>query len=181
MSVDPESLQIFIYPHPSLRTKGQPVDPADENVHAVARRMLQLMHEADGVGLAAPQVGLAWRLFVTNGRDFDPEDRVFINPQLTPGRGEMVTEEEGCLSLPGIHVQVRRADHVDITAHGLDGRPFSMSADGFLTRIWQHENDHLDGILIIDKMSPMDRLATRKALKDLKTAATAVATGRDVL
>jgi peptide deformylase len=127
MSVDPESLQIFIYPHPSLRTKGQPVDPADDNVHAVARRMLQLMHEADGVGLAAPQVGLAWRLFVTNGRDFDPEDRVF------------------------------------------------------LTRIWQHENDHLDGILIIDKMSPMDRLATRKALKELKTAATAVATGRDVL
>jgi peptide deformylase len=179
MSVDPDQLTILIYPHPALREKGQPVDPADKNVHDVARRMLQLMHEADGVGLAAPQVGLAWRLFVTHGREADPEDRVFINPQLTVGRGEMVSEEEGCLSLPGIHVQVRRHDHVDITAHGLDGKPFSASADGFLTRIWQHENDHLDGVLIIDKMSPMDRLATRKALKELKTAT--VATGRDAL
>ncbi|MDY7109123.1 MAG: peptide deformylase [Planctomycetota bacterium] len=179
MSVDPDQLSILIYPHPALRQKGEPVDPADEHVHAVARRMIQLMHEADGVGLAAPQVGLAWRLFVTHGRDYDPEDRVFINPRLDIGRGEMITEEEGCLSLPGIHVQVRRADHVDITAHGLDGEPFSMSADAFLTRIWQHENDHLDGVLIIDKMTPMDRLATRKALKELKTAS--VATGGDAL
>jgi peptide deformylase len=181
MSVDPDRLKILIYPDPALREKGQPVDPADETVHAVARRMLQLMHEADGVGLAAPQVGLPWRLFVTNGRDIDPEDRVFINPQLNPGRGQMVTEEEGCLSLPGINVQVRRADHVDITAHGLNGEPLSLSADGFLTRIWQHENDHLDGVLIIDRMSPMDRLATRKALKGLKMAAGSTATGPDAL
>lgn len=181
MSVDPDRLKILIYPDPALREKGRPVDPTDNTVHAVARRMIQLMHEADGVGLAAPQVGLAWRLFVTNGRDADPEDRVFINPQLNPARGEMIAEEEGCLSLPGINVQVRRPGHVDITAHGLDGEPLSLSADGFLTRIWQHENDHLDGVLIIDKMSPMDRLATRKALKDLKTAAGAAATGPHAL
>jgi peptide deformylase len=173
MSVDPTRLKILVYPAPALRKKGRQVDPADGTVRAVARRMIELMHEADGVGLAAPQVGLDWRLFVTNGREADPQDRVFINPELTLGRGEMVTEEEGCLSLPGINVQVRRAPKADIAAIDLNGEAFRMSADGLLTRIWQHENDHLDGVLIIDKMSPIDRLSTRKALKELKSAAAA--------
>ena len=171
MSVDPASLRIVTYPDPALREKSAAVDPDDPNVHEVARRMLELMHEADGVGLAAEQVGLPWRLFVTNGRDADPQDRVFINPELALARGEVMTEEEGCLSLPGINVQVRRAPSAEITAIDTDGRPTSMSAEGILARIWQHEYDHLHGVLIIDKMNPMDRLATRKTLKELRAAA----------
>ena len=171
VSVEPASLTILHYPDPALRKKGTDVDPADEAVRAVARRMIELMHEADGVGLAAPQVGLSWRLFVTNGRDADPEDRVFINPVLTLGRSELIDHEEGCLSLPGINVQVRRPEQAEITAVGLDGERFTMTAAGVLTRIWQHESDHLDGVLIIDRMNPMDRLATRKALKELRAAA----------
>jgi peptide deformylase len=170
MSVDPSKLRIVVYPDPALRRKGRTVDPTDETVWAVAQRMLQLMHEAEGLGLAAPQVGLDWRLFVTNGRDADPVDRVFINPRLEAS-GDLVSHDEGCLSLPNVNVQVRRPDEATVAAHGLDGEPFTLQATGFLTRIWQHENDHLDGVLIIDKMTPMDRLATRKTLKELKAAA----------
>lgn len=171
MTVDPAQLRIVWYPDPVLRRKALPVDADDENVRAVATRMIELMHEADGVGLAGPQVGLSWRLFVTNARDTDPEDRVFINPVVTLGRSELVLAEEGCLSLPEILVKVRRPDHAEISAVGLDGRPFTLAADGLLARIWQHELDHLDGVLIIDRMTPMDRLATRKALKGLAAAA----------
>ena len=170
MAVDPAALRILHYPDPALRTRAVAVDPRDETVRAVARRMIELMHEAEGVGLAAPQVGLGWRVFVTNAREADPVDRVFINPVVTLHRGEMISEEEGCLSLPDIHVQVRRQVDAEISAIDLDGEPFSLSADGFLSRVWQHEFDHLEGTLIIDRMSPIDRLATRKVLRALETA-----------
>jgi peptide deformylase len=172
MQVDPSALKIVHYPHPALREKAQPVETVTDHVREVARRMLQLMHDADGVGLAAPQVALPWRMFVTNAREADPEDRVYINPVLHRDPLQRLEEaEEGCLSLPGINVQVRRPACCRITATGLDGRPFEMEDAGFLSRVWQHENDHLDGVLIIDKMSPMDRLATRRTLKELKAAA----------
>jgi peptide deformylase len=169
MSVDPAQLRIVVYPDPSLRRRAGPVDPNDESVRAVARRMIELMHEADGVGLAAPQVGLPWRVFVTNGREADPVDRVYMNPRLHTD-GEWETAEEGCLSLPDIRVDVRRPDAARITAIGLDGSEFTCDLQGFMARVCQHENDHLDGVLIIDKMSPMDRLATRKQLKELEAA-----------
>jgi len=171
VTVNVEQLRIVSYPDPVLRQKAAPVDPADPTVRAVAARMIELMHEAEGVGLAAPQVGLSWRLFVTNGRDADPVDRVYFNPRLELGRDEWGTEEEGCLSLPGIHVKVRRPSGVRIEAVGLDGEAFALEDDGFLARIWQHENDHLDGVLIIDRMSPIDRLATRKVLREMRSAA----------
>ncbi len=171
MHVDLASLHIVRYPDPVLRRKTRPIASIDETVLAVARRMLELMHEAPGVGLAGPQVGLSWRLFVTNAGDLDPVDRVFINPELALGRGEMAVAMEGCLSLPEIDVEIRRPVHADITATGLDGERFSMSADELLARIWQHENDHLDGVLIVDRMSQMDRLSTRRALKEMREAA----------
>ena len=171
MHVDLASLHIVRYPDPVLRRKTRPIASIDETVRAVARRMLELMHEAPGVGLAGPQVGLSWRLFVTNAGDLDPVDRVFVNPELALGRGEMEVATEGCLSLPEIDVQVRRPVHADITATGLDGERFSMSADELLARIWQHENDHLDGVLIVDRMSQMDRLSTRRVLKEMREAA----------
>jgi peptide deformylase len=171
MAVDLASLRIIHFPDEALRAKAAQVDPEDETVRTVARRLIDLMHEADGVGLAAPQVGLSWRLFVTNAREADPVDRIFINPRLTLPRGELISEEEGCLSLPGINVQVRRAVKAEISAIDLEGEPFTMTAEGFLARVWQHEFDHLEGMLIIDRMSPIDRLATRKALKALEAGA----------
>ncbi len=174
MSQEPASLQIVHYPHPSLRVKAHPVDEIDDEVRAVATRMLQLMHEADGVGLAAPQVALPWRLFVTNGREADPHDRVYINPQLKHSDEPLVSQEEGCLSLPGILVQVRRPPSVKIEAIDLNGEPIELAFDGLAARICQHENDHLNGVLIIDRMSPLDRLATRKILKEMKAAAKSV-------
>ncbi|MHC5114646.1 MAG: peptide deformylase [Planctomycetota bacterium] len=169
--VDPAALSIVAYPAPVLKEKARPVEAVDDEVRAVALRMIELMHEADGVGLAGPQVGLSWRLFVTHGRDADPEDMVYINPRLELAKGDLESQEEGCLSLPGITVQVRRPAVATITALDLDGNEFTRSAEGMLARIWQHENDHLDGVLILDRMSPMDRLANRKAIKELEAAA----------
>ncbi len=168
MRVDPASLRIVSYPDPVLRVRAEPIESIDETVRAVAERMIELMHEAAGVGLAGPQVGLPWRLFVTNAPDIDPVDRVFVNPRVTLGRGAIEAKEEGCLSLPGINVQVRRPVEAEVTATDLAGRPFTMQAEGMLARIWQHENDHLDGVMIIDRMGTMDRLATRKLLKGMK-------------
>jgi peptide deformylase len=171
MTVDPGELHILHYPAPALRRRARPVAEVKNSVREVAARMIELMHEADGVGLAAPQVGLDWRLFVTNGREHDPVDRVYINPDLTADRAPLVGVEEGCLSLPGINVEVRRPPGATIRALDLEGQSFERTDDGFMSRVWQHEFDHLNGVLIIDKMSPMDRIATRKALKELRAVA----------
>lgn len=171
MTVDPDRLRIVHYPDPALRARTQPVDPSDPVVRAIAARMIELMHEAEGVGLAAPQVGLAWRLFVTHARDADPVDRVYFNPKLTLEPGAMEAVDEGCLSLPGINVTVRRPVVARLRAVDLEGGVFDQTADGFLARVWQHEFDHLEGRLIIDRMGPRDRLATRKAIRELERGA----------
>ncbi len=170
MSVDPSKLGILHFPAEVLRRKAQPITRFDEHLERVAMRMIELMHEADGVGLAAPQVGLPWRLFVANSRDQDDEDRVYINPRLALD-GDLVSHEEGCLSLPGIRADIRRPAQVTIVAFDVTGREFTMSSDTFLARVWQHENDHLDGVLILDRMTPIDRIATRRAVKELLSAA----------
>ncbi len=171
MSLDPAKLEIVCYPDPVLREKAKAVDPEDPIVLAVADRMLELMHDAEGVGLAAPQVGLAWSLFVTNAHDHDPVDRVYLNPELEPIiDAPLEVAEEGCLSLPGINVDRRRPLAAQIRAIGRDGIPFEMEAEGFVARVWQHEVDHLRGVLIIDRMTPMERLSTRRALRDLRLA-----------
>jgi peptide deformylase len=170
MSVDVAGLRILRYPHPALRTPGRPVGEIDQDVRAVAARMLALMHEAEGAGLAAPQVGLAWRLFVTGARDGRP-DLVYVNPRLTQLGGAMQVRTEGCLSLPGIDVEIRRPASAAITALDLEGREFSLSDEEMLARVWQHEIDHLDGILIIDRMSTLDRIATRRVLRELEAGA----------
>ena len=171
MPVDPQRLAIVHYPDPILRTKAKPVPAIDEEVRAVARRMIELMHEADGIGLAAPQVGLPWRMFVTRGLGEDDPELVFINPILEVIDREGTVHEEGCLSLPGINVDIRRPKGIRLTAQGLDGKPFTLESAEFPARVWQHEHDHLEGVLIINRMSPMDRLATRRALKDLELEA----------
>ncbi len=171
MPVDPSTLRLVLYPAEVLRRKAQPLAAVTDEVRAVAARMLAIMHEEEGVGLAAPQVGLSWRLFVTSGHADDTVDRVYINPTILRTSGDLEPHEEGCLSLPGIRADIRRPPIVVITATDLDGNEFTLESQGLLARAWQHENDHLDGILILNRMNPLDRLATRKAVRNLESAA----------
>ena len=170
MAIDPEQLTIVHYPHDVLRQKAKPITSVTEEVKAVTAKMIELMHQAPGVGLAAPQVGLPWRMFVANPTGEPGDDRVYINPQLTGATGGNAARDEGCLSLPGITVEVTRPTEITIRATNLDGEAFEDSGGDLIARIWQHEYDHLDGILIIDKMSPMDRMANKRAIKELEEA-----------
>ena len=168
MRVSPEKLQIVYYPSPVLRQKAQDLPQIDDVVRQVARRMIELMHEAEGVGLAAPQVGLSWRLFVVNPTGDAGDDRVFINPVLTEPSEEVDAREEGCLSIPDVRGQIRRPRRITIEALDEQGQRVTLTSDELPARIWQHETDHLDGVLIIDRMSPLDKLANRRKIKDLQ-------------
>ena len=168
MPESPDQLKIVSYPDPVLRQKAEPVEEITDETRAVAQRMLELMHEAPGVGLAAPQVGLSWRMFVVNATGDPADDHVFINPELVnPGR-TLEDDEEGCLSLPGIRAEIRRPKQVTIRATDLEGKAIELTSDDFDARVWQHEFDHLDGVLIIDRMARIDRMANQQAIRDLE-------------
>ncbi|MFI4883166.1 MAG: peptide deformylase [Phycisphaerales bacterium JB064] len=182
--VDPSTLHLRVHPDQVLRTKAAPVGAVTDNVQDVARRMLQVMHEEEGIGLAAPQVGLPWRMFVClvpadphadpapEGyvQDTGGKPLVCIDPKLTHG-GPLEANEEGCLSLPDIRGQVNRPILVTMEATGLDGERYTINAAGLLARCIQHETDHLDGVLIIDKFGQLDRLRTRSAIRRLERKA----------
>lgn len=170
MPVDVDKLQIICFPHPVLRAKAEPVEAVTDEVRAVAKRMIELMHEARGVGLAAPQVALPWRLFVANPTGHDGDDRVYINPVLSEPTRDTEQAEEGCLSIPHVNAAIMRPIGITIEATNLDGHRFTDTADQLLARIWQHEHDHLDGILILDRMTPKDQRANRKAIAALEEA-----------
>jgi peptide deformylase len=125
------------------------------------------MREARGVGLAAPQVGQNIRLFVMNPSGEETDDHVYVNPQLSDAEGEE-EGEEGCLSLPQINAKVWRSKKLRMSAHDLDGKPIEETAEGYVARIWQHETDHLNGEMIIDRMGPVAKLASRRILKELQ-------------
>ena len=166
MPLDIESLYILHYPAPILRKRAETIDKIDQEVKDVVARMMMLMEEAEGLGLAAPQIGLSWRIFIA--RD-DPESsvsRVYINPTLDKLSSNLVTREEGCLSLPGINAEIRRPEAATIRALDIEGNEFELTNDDLLSRVWQHEFDHLEGVLITDRMSKLDRLANRKLLKE---------------
>jgi peptide deformylase len=183
MPVDAHSLHILTYPHPALRRKARPLERIDDEARAVASRMIELMRGAEGVGLAAPQVGLDWRLFVAEvspneerSVDADPPSatlgaQTYFNPRITRFEGGLDPGDEGCLSLPDITGQVQRAPIVTMEALDLEGRPVTLRAAGLLARCWQHEVDHLDGVLIIDRMTQMSRLKNRLAVRDLERSA----------
>jgi len=178
MPVDPAHLAIVHYPQPVLRQSAKPFAEVNDEVRAVALRMIQLMHEARGVGLAAPQVGLPWRLFVANptgspgsqpGAHGDP-DQVYLNPTLSDPARHTDKLEEGCLSIPDVRAPIMRPTRITITATNLQGQTFTQTSDGLLGRIWQHEYDHLDGVLILDRMTPTDRKINRRAIEALESA-----------
>jgi peptide deformylase len=162
-----EDLKIVIYPDPRLRKVSTRVTVFDDKLAALSRRMLELMRESKGVGLAAPQTGQNIRLFVMNATGKPEDDRVYVNPALSDADGEEKSEE-GCLSLPKINVEVDRAKTAKMTAQDLSGNPIEQTETGYIARIWQHELDHLNGVLIIDKMGPTAKIENRKILKDLE-------------
>ncbi len=162
-----ENLTVLSYPDPRLRKICQPVTTFDADLRALAERMFVLMREHRGVGLAASQVGVLKRLFVANATSDPQHDRVYVNPVIEErdGSAEAV---EGCLSLPDIEASVTRSLRCRIRAQDVDGAPFELSGEELIARVWQHEIDHLDGMLILDRMKPADKIATRKALRDLE-------------
>ena len=137
-----------------LRQKCEAVKPEEINdeFRVLINEMFETMIEANGVGLAAPQVDISKRFFVVIADD--DVRRVFINPQIISTSGDLVDYEEGCLSLPKIYENIKRPSQVTVQALNENGKPFTIEADGLLARIIQHENDHLNGIVFIDKGDP---------------------------
>jgi peptide deformylase len=162
-----ETLDLVSYPHPVLRQMCQPVELIDERTTTLVRKMWEIMHRHNGVGLAAPQVGLPLRLFVWNPTGEPADDRVCINPRLLGAQG-VAEASEGCLSLADVNVDVRRAQAIAVEAEQLDGSTVRWQGEDLIARIWQHENDHLNGRLIIDYQTPAEAIANRKALKELE-------------
>jgi peptide deformylase len=154
--------QIRQYGDPVLRMRAAEVDEANDELRRITERMVGLMHDAEGVGLAATQVGILRRFFVCT---LDGEDHVLVNPVVTPAGKDTEVEQEGCLSLGPIRVPVERAARVKVDATDENGEPVSLELEGTDARVVQHELDHLDGTLIIDRTEPDAR---REALRQLR-------------
>ncbi len=164
---DPQTLEIVVWPDTVLTRRAVDVEKIDAWLLQVIERMKQLMESHEGVGLAAPQVGLPLRLFVMGEKSKAAEAIAVINP-VVELESETAEAEEGCLSLPGIRGQVVRAKRIKLTGYDPHGSPISLSLEDFTARIAQHENDHLDGVLIINRMPPSARIAIGKKLRDLE-------------
>ncbi|MDC1174454.1 peptide deformylase [Bacteriovoracaceae bacterium] len=177
-------LQIYTYPSPILKKVAQEVSEFDDDLKKLCEDMLYTMYMAPGIGLAAPQVGVSKRVFVMD-IDFNCEEvtnsigqteyrlnnlnpRVFINPVIKNKKGELLYEE-GCLSVPGIFESVKRAKEITVEYHDLNGEKLSFDADDTLSVCIQHENDHLDGIVFLERLSLLKKnLLTKKFLKQKK-------------
>ena len=164
---DPATLEVVVWPDPVLTHRAGDVEKIDSWLLQVIERMKQLMESHEGVGLAAPQVGLPLRLFVMAEKSRAAEAIAVINPVLELD-GATDEAEEGCLSLPGIRGPVARAKRITLKGYDPQGVPISTSLENFPARIAQHESDHLDGVLIIDRMSPAARIAVGKKLRELQ-------------
>jgi peptide deformylase len=170
MNVLQPPLKIVQYPHPSLRHPARPLTEVNKGLRLVKDAMLELMYEQRGLGLAAPQVGLPLQMFVVNyAGDAAQKDKegVYINPVILDRKGTQ-EGEEGCLSFPKLYQKVRRAKTVKVQAYNLDGQAVELELSDLPARLWQHETDHLHGVLFIDKLGPIGRLAARGWLRDFE-------------
>jgi len=163
-------VQIIKYPHPTLRHKSKPLQTVDAELRRMIRQMFDLMYEDEGIGLAANQVDLPYRLLVMNirsDRADEKEEFALINPVVTKRAGT-AEAEEGCLSFPEIFAPVRRPERIELAAYDLTGQEVTYQLDGLWARAAQHEIDHLDGVLFIDRLSPTSQLAVKEPLADLQ-------------
>ena len=164
-------LNILEFPDPRLTTVAKEVVDFDEDLEKLVADMTETMYSARGIGLAATQVNVHKRLLVLDVSESQDQPRVYINPQIVESSGEQVYEE-GCLSVPGIYADVKRAEQVTVRAQKLDGTTFEERLDGLHAVCVQHEMDHLIGRLFVDYLSPLKRNMVRKKLeKQRKIAA----------
>ena len=158
--------EILIIGHPTLAKKAEPVERVDADIVRLAGDMVETVHAAPGIGLAAPQVGVSKRLIVVDLSVGERKDDliVLVNPEIVRTEGK-VTCEEGCLSVPDIREKVARPYRVTVGGLDLEGQAVEVDAEDLLARVLCHEIDHLDGILFVEKLSPLKRKLIRKKLK----------------
>lgn len=161
--------EILIWPDPRLKDKAKPIPAVDAGIRKLIDDLFETMYAAEGVGLAAPQVGVLQRVLVvdTSPRQEGAKPLALVNPEIVRREGTMVFSE-GCLSIPGESEEVERAARVSVRALDRDGKPLTVEADGLLAVALQHEIDHLEGTLFVDYLSALKRELIRKRMKRLK-------------
>jgi peptide deformylase len=164
---------VRIFGDPVLKQPARDVEELDGSLVALAESMYDTMYEAIGLGLAAPQIGVQRRIFTY---DVGEGPRTIINPQIIDASGEWVYNE-GCLSVPGIHFEIVRPKLVTLRGLGLDGSELEIEADEVLARVFQHEIDHLNGVLLLDRLEPDERKRALRALRDGDLAASSRSAG----
>lgn len=160
------------YPHEALRAKARQIAPdeIDEDLRRLAAQMVQTMYEQGGVGLAGPQVGVARRIICYDVSEERNDPHVLLNPRIVKRSGRMV-EEEGCLSVPGVNGKVKRAARVAVEGLTLEGEAVRIEAEGLAARMFQHECDHLEGVLFCDRLGPAKRMIVARQLRAMERAA----------
>lgn len=167
MSESSVELAITLYPDPVLRKVAEPITAFDPDLARLVAGMFERMRKSQGVGLAAPQVGLRRRILVLNATGEPADDLALINPVLVDRSGPETVYEEGCLSFPGIYAEVRRPARCTVEYRDLEGTPRRLELSDFRSRIVQHEYDHLEGVLLVDRMSPADKVRNKPLLEEL--------------
>jgi peptide deformylase len=166
-------LKVELLGSPVLRAPAAEVTEVDDVVRGLIRDMFDTMYAEEGVGLAAPQVGISRRVLVVDVKDPDVEPFALVNPRLVESSREAERMEEGCLSIPGVHAQVERPARVSVEGLDEHGEPQRVEAEGFLARALLHEIDHLDGVLFIDHLSPLKRNMVLRRYRKLAAEAEA--------
>jgi peptide deformylase len=167
-----DKCQITHYPADVLAQSAKPVEKIDDNILQLVKKMTEIMRANKGIGFAAPQAGVPLRLFIISLDGSKENVRVYINPTVTPitakGKSSFVENEEGCLSVPGIYMKIRRYRKCTVTATDLLGNEFTEEAEGLYARCLQHEYDHIEGTTIVNRMSATAKITHRRQLKKLK-------------
>lgn len=155
------------YPARVLSDRAKPIETIDESIKILSERMIDIMLETKGIGLAAPQAGVNLRIFVISLDGSRESAKVYINPEIEPS-GSLEPSEEGCLSLPGISGKIKRFEKCRVTAQDLNGETFTEEGEGLFARALQHEHDHLEGTMIKDRMGRVQMIGHRRQLKALE-------------
>jgi len=165
--MDIENCHITHYPAQVLAAPSQPVEKIDDIIRRLVAKMTDIMVELKGIGLAAPQAGVPLRLFIISLDGARENVRVYVNPTVKP-EGDILQNEEGCLSVPGIYTKIRRYSRATVTATDLEGKSFTEQGEGLYARALQHEFDHIEGVTIVNRLTTTARIAHRKQLKKLE-------------
>ncbi|MFC1676827.1 peptide deformylase [Planctomycetota bacterium] len=165
--IDIDKCKITHYPAKVLADESKPIEKIDDDIRRLVEKMTDLMLEHKGVGLAGPQAGVDLRIFIISLDATRENVKVYINPTVTTS-GQTDLMEEGCLSVPGIYTKVKRFSQCTVTATDLDGNEFTEEAEGLYARALQHENDHINGKTIVNRMSSVARIAHRRQIKRLE-------------